>query len=170
MSWESLDRHPPNALVFFSMEAARRAGVRVLQDVAKSDITELKRHPISPPPAMGTKRCHQTLFSDLSQCNFNLGSFGRCEEVLFEGRKSSLFVLANQLTDVFAGSAPVTRCDLSFYVFLQRFGERDVKRSHSHAFILCHFMKVLNLNARLPITKHCLPGNPISARTEYLHP
>src|ERR1019366_19301 len=41
---------------------------------------------------------------------------------LLQAGQAPLFILANQLPDIFAGSAPVSRGNLTFHIGLKRFG------------------------------------------------
>src|SRR5208337_2705773 len=45
-------------------------------------------------------------------------------------------ILSDQLSDVFAGGAPVPGVDLALYVLFESFGKRNVQGTHSHAFII----------------------------------
>ena len=50
--------------------------------------------------------------------------------------EAAFFVLPDEFADVLAGCAPIAGGHLSFYIFLQRLGERDVERGHRHGFII----------------------------------
>jgi hypothetical protein len=45
---------------------------------------------------------------------------------LFQVAQAALFVLANQLPDIFAGSTPIAGCYLPFDVVLESLGERGI--------------------------------------------
>ena len=54
----------------------------------------------------------------------------RTRVVLFKIRYPALFILPDQLPNVFTRSSPITRCHLAFHIDLEIFRKRDVQRSH----------------------------------------
>jgi len=72
------------------------------------------------------KRRDQTFLADLGDRNFDLGAFNSGEEFLFKSAKAALFVLTDQLADIFARRTPITGGNLAFNVLLQGVGQGDV--------------------------------------------
>ena len=74
--------------------------------------------------------------ANLGDGDFNFSSLGGGDEFLLKTAQAALLVLADEFADVLAGRAPIAGGDLSFDVFFQSFGKRDVQGSHGHGFII----------------------------------
>ena len=67
----------------------------------------------------------QPFLADFGDRDFNLGPTGSGEQFLFQVSHAAFFVLANQLSDILARCAPVSRRDLAFNAGFENLGQRD---------------------------------------------